>query len=37
MGKYHTLCWDEHGGIYSWGSRSLALGFDSLPDEDLNT
>jgi alpha-tubulin suppressor-like RCC1 family protein len=25
--KYHSLCWDEEGKIYSWGFSSLALGY----------
>lgn len=27
-GKFHCLCWDSAGLLYSWGNRSLALGYD---------
>ncbi len=37
VGKYHSLCWDQFGILYSWGTRSLGLGFDNLPDDDLIT
>lgn len=27
MSKYHNLCWDFDGKIYSWGHRSVGLGY----------
>jgi hypothetical protein len=35
VGKHHSLCWDEQGELYSWGCRSLGLGFGSLPADVL--
>jgi alpha-tubulin suppressor-like RCC1 family protein len=26
-GKAHCLCWDEAGTLFSWGERSIALGY----------
>ena len=31
VGKYYTLCWDEMGKLYSWGSKSLGLGYGEIP------
>ncbi len=33
VGKHHSLYWDEDGSLYSWGSRSLALGYGELPSD----
>lgn len=27
LGKYHNLIWDFQGKLYSWGCRSIALGY----------
>lgn len=27
VGKFHCMCWDIVGLLYTWGNRSLALGF----------
>ena len=35
VGKHHSLFWDNEGKLYSWGCRSLALGYGHLPSEDL--
>lgn len=35
VGKHHSLYWDEDGSLYSWGSRSLALGYGELPSDVL--
>lgn len=31
VGKHHSLLWDNEGKLYSWGCRSLALGYGHLP------
>jgi alpha-tubulin suppressor-like RCC1 family protein len=33
VGKYHCLCWDDAGKLYSWGCRSLGLGYGVFPSE----
>ena len=33
VGKYHKLCWDDMGRLYSWGCKSLALGHELLSEE----
>ena len=33
VGKVHCMCWDVQGMLYTWGNRSLALGYDDLPQE----
>jgi hypothetical protein len=33
VGKHYTLCWDDQGKLYSWGSKSLGLGYGYMPDE----
>lgn len=33
VGKYYTLCWDDQGKLYSWGSKSLGLGYGVMPNE----
>lgn len=35
LGKYHNLAWDCEGRLYSWGCRSIALGYSALPDEEV--
>ncbi len=35
LGKYHNLAWDSDGKLYSWGRRSIALGYSALPDEEV--
>lgn len=32
LGKYHNLAWDREGRLYSWGCRSVALGYSTLPE-----
>jgi hypothetical protein len=32
IGKNHCLCWDNEGKLFSWGCRSIALGYNDLPD-----
>ena len=27
VGKFHCMCWDSVGLLYTWGNRSLALGY----------
>jgi alpha-tubulin suppressor-like RCC1 family protein len=34
LGKYHNLAWDCEGKLYSWGCRSIALGYSALPEEE---
>lgn len=34
IGKYHSMCWDDKGKLYSWGCKSLALGHETLPEEE---
>jgi len=36
VGRYYTLCWDEYGRLYSWGCKSLGLGYGEMPDEVTN-
>ena len=35
MGKYHNLLWDCQGKLYSWGCKSIALGYSSLPAQEI--
>jgi alpha-tubulin suppressor-like RCC1 family protein len=35
LGKYHNLAWDREGRLYSWGCRSIALGYAALPEEEV--
>lgn len=32
IGKYHNLSWTEEGKLYSWGLKSIALGYSYIPD-----
>jgi hypothetical protein len=27
IGKVHCMCWDTHGILYTWGNRTIALGY----------
>ncbi len=27
IGTHHCLCWDIQGSLFSWGKKSLALGY----------
>ena len=31
IGKYHSMCWSSEGSVYTWGNRSIALGYEDLP------
>lgn len=31
VGRHHSLCWDDQGGLFAWGGRSLGLGLGGLP------
>jgi alpha-tubulin suppressor-like RCC1 family protein len=33
IGRHHSLCWDAEGQLFSWGCRSLGLGYGSLPSD----
>lgn len=33
IGASHCLCWDHNGYLYSWGSKSLGLGYTQLPTD----
>ena len=27
VGKFHCMCWDVDGKLYTWGNKSIALGY----------
>lgn len=27
IGKVHCMCWDITGALYTWGNRTIALGY----------
>jgi hypothetical protein len=33
LGKYHCLLWDANGALYSWGCKSIALGYSVFPEQ----
>lgn len=33
VGKYYCLCWDDEGSLFSWGCKSIGLGYIKLPNE----
>ena len=33
VGQNYCLCWDSQGQLYSWGSRSIGLGYVQLPTD----
>ena len=33
VGQHYCLCWDNNGQLYSWGSRSIGLGYIQLPTD----
>ena len=35
FGKHLILYWDDDGNLYSWGCRSIALGYGSIPNEEF--
>ena len=37
VGKFHCMAWDEHGSLYTWGNRTIALGFKKLPRDKVIT
>ncbi len=28
VSKYHSLCWNDRGKLYSWGLKSFGLGYN---------
>lgn len=28
VGRVHIMCWDSSGNLFSWGNRSIALGYE---------
>lgn len=36
VGKFHCMCWDISGCLFTWGNRSIALGYEELPHEVFN-